>query len=79
MKQAFLFFIRLYRFVLRPILPPACRFYPSCSDYAFESISKFGAFKGSIMALKRLLKCHPFNEGGFDPVPHIECDKGSER
>jgi uncharacterized protein len=79
MKRVFLLFIKLYRLLLRPLLPPACRFYPSCSDYAFESVSRFGAFKGVLMAMRRVLKCHPFNEGGFDPVPNVECDKGSER
>jgi uncharacterized protein len=61
--------LRLYKKVLSPILPPACRFYPSCSVYAMEAIGRYGAGKGSWLALKRLLRCHPFNPGGYDPVP----------
>lgn len=47
---------------------PTCRFYPTCSQYAIDAISKYGCFKGSFMALKRILKCHPFHPGGYDPV-----------
>ena len=77
MKRALLLMITVYRWVLRPILPPACRFYPSCSDYAYESVSKFGVLKGTWLAAVRLSKCHPFHRGGFDPVPDGGChDKG---
>ena len=58
--------IGLYRLVLRPLLPPSCRFYPSCSEYACLSLKKYGAFKGGWRALFRLLKCHPFHPGGVD-------------
>lgn len=51
------------------MLGPACRFYPTCSDYAYESIMRYGVLKGLWMALKRILRCHPFHPGGFDPVP----------
>ncbi|MBI4918163.1 MAG: membrane protein insertion efficiency factor YidD [Acidobacteria bacterium] len=57
-----------YRRHLSPLLPPACRFEPSCSCYAREAIEKYGVGKGSLLALKRLLKCHPFHPGGYDPV-----------
>ena len=79
MKQALLWLISIYRWVLRPILPPACRFHPSCSDYAFEAVARFGALRGAWMAAARLSKCHPFHKGGFDPVPHAGCHKGSEK
>jgi len=54
---------------ISPLLPAACRFYPSCSNYAIEALAKYGAFRGSIMAAKRIARCHPLNPGGFDPVP----------
>lgn len=62
--------IRLYQMTLSKGLPPnTCRFYPSCSHYGYQSIYKFGAFKGSLMTAWRLVRCNPFNAGGFDPVP----------
>ncbi|MCP4900368.1 MAG: membrane protein insertion efficiency factor YidD [bacterium] len=61
--------LRSYKKWLSPILPPACRFEPTCSEYAMEAISKYGAVRGSWMGLYRLLRCHPFHRGGFDPVP----------
>jgi putative membrane protein insertion efficiency factor len=48
--------------------PPKCRFYPTCSEYAIEAIKKYGALKGTFLAIKRILKCHPFHEGGYDPL-----------
>ena len=70
LKIIFLFFIRLYRKFISPILGPSkCRFYPTCSAYAYEAISKYGAIKGGFLTVKRILKCHPFNPGGYDPVP----------
>lgn len=59
----------LYRAVARPFLPPACRFHPSCGDYARESVSTHGAVRGLSLAARRLLRCHPFHPGGHDPVP----------
>lgn len=61
--------IRIYRLVISPLLPPSCRFYPTCSQYAIEAIEKYGALKGSFLAVKRIGRCHPFNPGGYDPVP----------
>jgi putative membrane protein insertion efficiency factor len=61
--------IRGYQRLLSPLLPPSCRFYPSCSQYALEAVNRHGAFKGSWLAARRLVRCHPFNAGGFDPVP----------
>jgi hypothetical protein len=61
--------LRLYKLLLSPFLPPACRFYPSCSQYAAEAIEKHGILRGGILAAKRLVRCHPLDPGGVDPVP----------
>ena len=68
-KMVALLLIRAYQALLSPILGPACRFSPSCSEYAYQAIARYGPLKGSQLAMKRLLRCHPFNPGGFDPVP----------
>lgn len=68
-KHLFLFFIRAYQIILSPMIGPSCRFHPSCSQYAYEAILRYGSVKGLALAVKRILKCHPFNPGGFDPVP----------
>jgi putative membrane protein insertion efficiency factor len=70
MKKLFLSMIRFYRRQISPNTPPSCRFTPTCSQYAYEAIEKYGALKGGFLALKRLLKCHPFYKGDpYDPVP----------
>jgi putative membrane protein insertion efficiency factor len=61
--------IRLYQLLVSPFLPPSCRFAPSCSAYAAEAIATHGAARGSILALRRLLRCHPWGGSGYDPVP----------
>lgn len=61
--------IRGYQRLISPILPPSCRFHPSCSQYALEAVTRYGALKGSWLATRRLARCHPFHPGGFDPVP----------
>ena len=61
--------IRAYQLVLSPLLGPRCRFHPSCSQYAHEAIEVHGAARGSVLALRRLLRCHPWHPGGYDPVP----------
>lgn len=61
--------IRLYQLTLSRALPPTCRFYPSCSHYSYESISRYGVWRGGWLAVKRIARCHPFNPGGYDPVP----------
>lgn len=70
MKTLLLAALDLYRALARPFLPPACRFHPSCGDYAAQALASRGAFAGTILTLRRLLRCHPFNDGGYDPVPH---------
>jgi putative membrane protein insertion efficiency factor len=69
MKQAALALIRFYQRAISPWLPPSCRYYPSCSAYAFEAIERHGFLRGGLLATKRILRCHPFHAGGFDPVP----------
>jgi putative membrane protein insertion efficiency factor len=61
--------IKVYRDRVSPALPPTCRFWPSCSEYAYEAVEKYGLLRGGWLAVKRLLRCHPFNPGGYDPVP----------
>jgi putative membrane protein insertion efficiency factor len=61
--------IRGYQRTLSRVLPPACRFYPSCSQYALEAVTRHGALKGTWLAARRLARCHPFHPGGYDPVP----------
>ncbi len=69
MRWVLTFLIRFYRVALSPLLGPSCRFYPSCSCYAQEAIEHHGAARGSWLAAKRLARCHPWNPGGYDPVP----------
>ena len=69
MKTLFIKLIRFYQKYISSKTPPCCRFYPTCSQYGIEAISRFGVFKGSLMTLWRILRCNPFVKGGFDPVP----------
>ena len=69
MKQVFIFGIRAYQLFLSPLLPAACRYHPTCSEYAAEAIGKYGALRGGWMAARRIGRCHPFRPGGYDPVP----------
>ena len=64
--------IGLYQRFISPLLPPACRFWPTCSHYAAEAVARHGLGRGGFLAVRRLLKCHPFNAGGYDPVPPVE-------
>ncbi len=67
-KKIFIKLINLYQYFSK-FTPPVCRFYPTCSEYAKQAIQKYGIFKGGFLAVKRILKCHPFHPGGYDPVP----------
>lgn len=60
--------LRFYKVIVSPMLPPACRFTPTCSEYAAEAISKYGVLQGSWLGIRRLMRCHPFSKGGYDPV-----------
>jgi putative membrane protein insertion efficiency factor len=65
----FISLIKAYQYTLSPLLGPACRFYPSCSEYAYQAIMRHGPVRGLFLAIKRILRCHPFHPGGVDPVP----------
>lgn len=69
MKTVATFLIRVYRKIISPVLPPSCRFEPNCSRYALEAIESWGFWRGTILSIRRILRCHPFHPGGFDPVP----------
>lgn len=68
LKKLVLGIITFYRKFISPLKPPTCRFYPTCSEYAFEAVQKYGVITGGILAMKRILKCHPFHPGGYDPL-----------
>jgi putative membrane protein insertion efficiency factor len=67
-KLILVWLIRAYQLTISPLLPPSCRFTPTCSEYALQAIGKYGALRGAYLTLRRLLKCHPFHAGGYDPV-----------
>jgi uncharacterized protein len=69
MRPLAIFLIRLYQWTVSPLLGPVCRFHPSCSHYAVEALQRFGFVRGAVLSVARLLRCHPFHPGGFDPVP----------
>jgi len=69
MSRILLWLIRLYQNTISRVLPPSCRFTPSCSEYTYEAIEKHGILKGGWLGVKRISRCHPLNPGGYDPVP----------
>lgn len=69
MKTLLIWLIKGYRTLISPLFPPVCRFQPTCSSYALEAVNQFGAWHGSWLAIRRILRCHPFHPGGYDPVP----------
>lgn len=77
LRRAVVGSLRIYKRYISPLLPPACRFQPTCSEYAAEAVEVHGIPRGLVLAGKRLLKCHPFHRGGFDPVPH-DCGRHRE-
>jgi len=79
MKALLILPIKGYRLLISPLLPPMCRFEPTCSCYAIEAIDRFGAWRGSGMAVRRILRCHPLHPGGYDPVPSLETDRKGSR
>ncbi|HIV75104.1 MULTISPECIES: membrane protein insertion efficiency factor YidD [unclassified Pseudogracilibacillus] len=72
MKHLFMGIVRFYQKFISPIKPPTCRFYPTCSHYSLQAYERFGAWKGTYLTIKRILKCHPFHPGGIDFVPEKE-------
>lgn len=68
----FIFLLQIYRFFISPLLGNCCRFYPSCSQYAQDALEQFGIARGIILTIFRLLRCHPFHPGGYDPIPSVQ-------
>ncbi|MGK7873926.1 MAG: membrane protein insertion efficiency factor YidD [Xenococcaceae cyanobacterium] len=79
MKTVLIWLIRGYRSFVSPLFPPTCRFQPTCSQYALEAVERFGALRGSWLAIRRILRCHPFHPGGYDPIPPIVEPKGVDK
>ena len=73
MKTFLIGLVKGYRLFISPLFLPTCRFQPTCSQYAIEAIDRFGAGRGTWLAVRRILRCHPFNPGGYDPVPAKSC------
>jgi putative membrane protein insertion efficiency factor len=71
MRRVIRALLRAYQLLVSPLLGQRCRFYPSCSQYALEAVTRYGSLRGSALALRRLARCHPFNAGGYDPVPTV--------
>ncbi|MBM3321501.1 MAG: membrane protein insertion efficiency factor YidD [Candidatus Eisenbacteria bacterium] len=69
MKTALILLIRFYRFCVSPLIPASCRFHPSCSAFALDAVQRHGWARGGVLAARRVLRCHPFHGGGYDPVP----------
>lgn len=69
MRKVVLFLIRVYQRTISQVLPPTCRFVPSCSEYGYQAIARYGILKGGWLTLRRIARCHPFHPGGYDPVP----------
>src|SRR5215510_12322802 len=72
MRKLIVAILRLYKVVLSPLLPSACRYYPSCSEYMRQAVEKYGVARGLWMGARRLLRCHPFHAAGVDPVPNLD-------
>ncbi len=68
MKALLIAIVKLYKYLISPVLPGSCRFVPSCSEYMIEALKKYGALKGTYLSVKRVARCHPLHPGGFDPV-----------
>lgn len=75
LQKSLIFLLQVYRYLISPLIGQYCRFYPSCSQYAQIAIKRFGSCKGSYMTVRRLLRCHPWHTGGYDPVPPLPVSK----
>lgn len=71
-KWLLIWFIKGYRYLISPLLGSSCRFYPTCSSYTLEAIERYGVIRGGWLGVKRILRCHPYSEGGVDPVPDLD-------
>src|SRR5690606_8587683 len=72
MRRLLLLLIRGYQYLISPLMAPHCRYYPSCSAFAIQAVERYGALRGSALAIRRLLRCNPWSAGGFDPVPEVQ-------
>ena len=79
MKKILILLIRFYQKFISPMFPAKCRFYPTCSQYTLEAIKEHGTIKGTYLGIKRISKCHPFHEGGYDPVPKRKIKNSEEK
>ena len=79
MKKILILLIRFYQKFISPMFPAKCRFYPTCSQYTLGAIKEYGAIKGTYLGIKRISKCHPFHEGGYDPVPKRKIKNSEEK
>ena len=68
LKKILLLLVKFYQFYISPLFPPTCRFTPTCSAYFIQAVEKYGAFKGTYLGIKRILRCHPWSKGGYDPL-----------
>lgn len=74
MKYLLIGFVRLYQLIISPYLPSSCRYHPTCSRYTIEALKRHGALKGTWLGIKRISRCHPWSEGGYDPVPDTKSE-----
>jgi len=74
MRTILMTLIHLYQVTFSRVLPPSCRFVPSCSQYSYEALARYGVWRGGWLSIKRIARCHPLNPGGYDPVPNLEED-----
>ncbi|AKH68120.1 putative membrane protein insertion efficiency factor [Spongiibacter sp. IMCC21906] len=75
MRRLLILLVKAYQLLLSPVMAGRCRFYPSCSHYTVEALQEYGALRGSWLSICRIARCHPLNDGGYDPVPPCQCKK----